>query len=186
MFRMYIVRLVTLLFFVLPLQSVAQSNHVILITVDGLAAYHLFDESLEIPNLRQLIAQGTMAESSETVFPSVTHPSHTTLVTGRLPIEHGVLNNNMRNRVTGETYHVTNKKRAESVKVPTLFDVAKKHGLKTAAFFWPETKSDAAIDFNMPEVLDVKNRPGPQAFDSPFFTRASPGQRARRSLRALL
>ena len=170
MFRIHTVRLMILLFFVLPLESVAQSNHVILITVDGLAAYHLFDESLEIPNLRQLIAQGTMAESSETVFPSVTHPSHTTLVTGRLPIEHGVLNNNMRNRATGEAYHVTNKKRAESVKVPTLFDIAKKQGLKTAAFFWPETKSDAAIDFNMPEVLDVKNRPGPQAFDSPFFT----------------
>ena len=163
MFRMRIFRMMTLLFFVLPLQSVAQSNHVILITVDGLAAYHLFDESLEIPNLRQLITQGAMAESSETVFPSVTHPSHTTLVTGRLPIEHGVLNNNMRNRVTGETYHVTNKTRAESVKVPTLFDIAKKHGLTTAAFFWPETKADGSIDLNMPEVLDVKNRPGPAA-----------------------
>jgi len=169
MFRTHVLRLVILLIFVLPMDSVAQSNHVILITVDGLAAYHLSDQSLEIPNLRDLINQGVMAESSETVFPSVTHPSHTTLVTGKLPIEHGVLNNNMRNRVTGETYHVTNKTRAESVKVPTLFDVAKKHGLTTAAFFWPETKSDPSIDFNMPEVLDVKDRPSPQAFDSPFF-----------------
>ncbi len=121
MFRISIFRLVTLLLFILPRESVAQSNHVILITVDGLAAYHLSDQSLEIPNLRELISQGAMAESSETVFPSMTHPSHTTLVTGKLPIEHGVLNNKMRNRFTGETYHVTNKTRAESVKVPTLF-----------------------------------------------------------------
>ena len=135
MSRMDIFRLVTLLIFVLPMESVAQSNHVILITVDGLAAYHLSDQSLEIPNLRDLISQGAMAESSETVFPSVTHPSPTTLVTGKLPIERGVLNNKMRNRVTRETYHVTNQKRVESVKVPTLFDAAKKHGLTTAAFF---------------------------------------------------
>ena len=122
MFRRYLFRLVALLILALPSESVAQSNHVILITVDGLAAYHLFDQSLEIPNLRDLINQGAMAQSSETVFPSVTHPSHTTLVTGKLPIEHGVLNNRMRNRVTGESYHVTNKTKAESVKVPTLFD----------------------------------------------------------------
>ena len=170
MFWMQVFRPVVLMMFVLVIESAAQSNHVILITVDGLAAYHLFDQSLEIPNLRALIDQGVMAESSETVFPSVTHPSHTTLVTGKRPIEHGVLNNNMRNRVTGETYHVTNKTRAESVKVPTLFDLAKKQGLKTAAFFWPETKADSSIDFNIPEVLDVKNRPGPRAFDSPFFS----------------
>ena len=53
MFRTYLFRLATLLFFILPVESVAQSNHVILITVDGLAAYHLFDQSLEIPNLRE-------------------------------------------------------------------------------------------------------------------------------------
>lgn len=127
MFRRYFIRLVSLLILVVPKDSPAESNHVILITVDGLAAYHLFDQSLEIPNLRDLINQGVMAESSETVFPSVTHPSHTTLLTGKLPIEHGVLNNRMQNRLTGEAYHVTNKTRAESVKVPTLFDVAKKH-----------------------------------------------------------
>jgi predicted AlkP superfamily pyrophosphatase or phosphodiesterase len=162
-------RLTILLLFVLPLEGLAQSSHVILITVDGLAAFHLSDHSLEIPNLRDLINHGVMAESSETVFPSVTHPSHTTLLTGKLPIDHGVLNNTMRNRVTGESYHVTNKSRAESVKVPTLFDLAKKQGLTTAAFFWPETKADPSIDFNIPEVLDAGNRPSPQALDSHFF-----------------
>jgi predicted AlkP superfamily pyrophosphatase or phosphodiesterase len=151
-----------------PIAAAAQSRHVILISVDGLAASHLADPGLEIPNLRTLISQGAMAESSETVFPSLTHPSHTTLITGKLPLEHGVLGNKMRHRLTGETYHVTNKKRSESIRVPTLFDAARKQGLATAAFFWPETRSDASIDFNLPEVLDVGDRPGPQAFDSAF------------------
>lgn len=147
----------------------AQSNHVVLITVDGLAAYHLFDSSLEIPNLRELIRDGVWAQSSETVFPSMTHPSHTTLITGRRPIAHGVLDNRMHNRVTGETFHITNRLRSESIKVPTLFDAAKQRGLTTAAFFWPETKGDPAIDFNMEEAFDDRDQPSAIIFEKPFL-----------------
>ena len=130
------------------------TRHVILVTVDGMAAYHLNNPELEIPNMRALIDRGVWAESSETIFPSVTHPSHTTLTTGVPPLEHGVLNNRMRNRITGETFQVTNLERSQSIKVPTLFDAAKKKGLSTAAFFWPETFHDKAVDYNIPEVLD--------------------------------
>ncbi|NOJ30218.1 MAG: hypothetical protein DA328_08645, partial [Nitrososphaeraceae archaeon] len=34
-----------------------------------------------------------------------------------------------------------------------LFDAAKKKGLPTASFFWPETKDDPSVDFNIPEVF---------------------------------
>lgn len=147
----------------------AQSNHVVLITVDGLAAYHLFDTSLEAPNLRELIRRGAWAESSETVFPSVTHPSHTTLITGRRPIAHGVLDNRMHNRLTGETFHITNKPRSEAIKVPTLFDAARKRKLTTAAFFWPETKGDPAIDFNTEEAFEDQGKPAAKIFEKPFL-----------------
>jgi predicted AlkP superfamily pyrophosphatase or phosphodiesterase len=42
--------------------------------------------------------------------------------------------------------------------VPTLFDAAKKKGLSTAAFFWPETKDDPSVDFNVPEVFTADRR----------------------------
>ena len=92
------------------------------------------------------------------MFPSVTHPSHTTLVTGVRPLRHGVINNRMTNRVTGERFHITNLDRTASVKVPTLFDVARRGGLSTAAFFWPETKNDPSIDFNVPEVFTAESK----------------------------
>lgn len=131
----------------------ASPRHVILISIDGFAAYHLDNPAIELPNIRALAAAGTQAASSETVFPSVTHPSHTTLITGVTPRQHGVVNNRVRDRRTGKSFHITNLPRSESVRVPTLFDVVHQKGLRTAAFFWPETKDDASIDDNVTEVF---------------------------------
>ena len=57
----------------------------------GLAAYHLADETLALPNLRELMAEGVRTQNSQTVFPSVTQPSHTSIVTGVSPRVHGVM-----------------------------------------------------------------------------------------------
>ena len=134
------------------------AEHVVLVSIDGFAAYHLTNQELELPNIRRLIRDGAWAASSETVFPSVTHPSHTTMLTGVEPRLHGVLSNNLTNRETSESFHPTNKPRMETVKVPTLFDAAKKKGLGTASFFWPETKDDPAVDFNVPEVFTPEHK----------------------------
>ena len=44
-----------------------------------------------LPNIRALIHVGVWADSSESVFPSITNPNHTTLITGMMPRKHGVL-----------------------------------------------------------------------------------------------
>lgn len=134
------------------------AKHVILVTIDGFAAYHLYNQQLRLPNIRELIDQGVWIASSETVFPSVTHPSHTTIVTGVEPRLHGVTDNTMTNRRTGETFFATNKRRKDIVRVPTIFDAAKRANLTTAAFFWPETKEDPAIDYNIPEVFTPERK----------------------------
>lgn len=134
-----------------------RSGHVVLVTIDGFANFHLKNAQLDIPTVRALARAGVEAESSETVFPSVTHPSHTTLITGVTPRRHGVLSNRVTNRLTGERFHVTNKARRDIVRVPTLFDAVRAAGRGTAAFFWPETKDDPSIDFNVPEVFASEN-----------------------------
>ena len=152
----------------LSARAVAQPEHVVLISIDGLAAYELDDDDVELPNLRELIKNGVRAESSETIFPSVTHPSHTTLVTGVVPKVHGVIGNRLVNRETGERFHITNKTHPESVRVPTIFDAAKSKGLVTAAFYWPESRDDPALDFNIPEVFNG-NAADPGAADPAFL-----------------
>jgi predicted AlkP superfamily pyrophosphatase or phosphodiesterase len=139
------------------------SRHVILITIDGFAAFHLANAAIDLPNIRALAAAGAAADSSETVFPSVTHPSHTTLVTGVTPRKHGVVDNTVIERRTGKRFHITNIPRRDSVRVPTLFDAVKKAGLRSAAFFWPETKDDPAIDFNIAEVFTASGGADPAA-----------------------
>lgn len=137
----------------------ADSAMVVLVSIDGFAAFHLKNPEVDLPVIRALARAGVEAESSETVFPSVTHPSHTTLVTGVRPLRHRVVSNQVVDRRTGERFHVTNKARTEIVKAPTLFDEAKRKGLSTAAFYWPETKDDPSIDFNVPEVFADTNVP---------------------------
>jgi arylsulfatase A-like enzyme len=139
------------------------SRHVILISIDGFAAFHLQNPALDLPNLRALAAAGVAAESSETVFPSLTHPSHTTLVTGVTPRRHGVVGNTVENHRTGERFHITNLPRRESVRVPTLFDAVHESGRRSAAFFWPETRDDPSIADNVAEVFRAGGGADPSA-----------------------
>jgi predicted AlkP superfamily pyrophosphatase or phosphodiesterase len=143
-------------------QALGTGRHVVVISVDGLAAYHLDNASLDLPNLRALATAGVSA-SAETVFPSMTHPAHTTLITGATPRQHGVVNNRVVDRRTGTRFHITNLSRAESIKVPTLFDVVSKAGGRTAALFWPETKDDTSITDNVAEVFAEQERAEPKA-----------------------
>jgi hypothetical protein len=92
---------------------------------------------------------------------------HTTLITGVTPRQHGVVNNRVRDRRTGKRFHITNLPRAESVRVPTLFDAVRARGLRSAAFFWPETRDDAAIDDNVAEVLTEPDEQAERAAVSP-------------------
>ena len=108
----------------------------ILVSIDGFAAYHLYNQQLQLSNIRELIDQGVWVASSETVFPSVTHPSHTTIVTGVEPRLHGVIDNTMVNRRTGESFFATNKPRKEIVRVPTIFDAAKRANLRRLRHFF--------------------------------------------------
>ncbi len=49
--------------------------------------------NVRISHLLQLKEQGSFAEGVVGVYPSVTYPSHTTIVTGRRPAEHGIYSN---------------------------------------------------------------------------------------------
>ena len=112
----------------------------ILITIDGGAAYHLDNPDLLLPNIRKMIAEGAWADKgSETIFPSVTNPSHSTIITGVLPIKHGDLENGLFDRKNDRTYPPNSLPHSEVFKVKTLFDAAKDRHLTTASIFWPET-----------------------------------------------
>ncbi len=131
----------------------AGTRHVLVISVDGLGAsfYMKPPPNVRMPNLVRLKEQGSFAEGVAGVYPSVTYPSHTTIVTGRLPVEHGIYSN-LSSREAGK-----NPRDwfwfSSAIKVATLWDEARRHHLTSAAVSWPVTVG-AAIDWNVPEIWD--------------------------------
>ena len=62
------------------------SRHVVMISIDGLkpSTYAAAGPS-KVPTLRRLAAEGAYTEGVVGVTPTVTYPSHTTLISGVLP-----------------------------------------------------------------------------------------------------
>src|SRR5678816_4397143 len=82
--------------FVLAGQAQAAAHRLLVISVDGLDWRYLRDRDalgLKIPNLRKLMAKSQIADGVVGVWPTITWPSHTTMLTGLRPDQHGILGN---------------------------------------------------------------------------------------------
>src|SRR5687767_4033816 len=97
------------------------SDHVVIISLDGLRpdAIAKFDAK----SIQRLMREGSYTLSAQTILPSKTLPSHTSMLTGEDVDEHGITWNT---NAVGDHGHVA---------VPTIFDVAHARGFHTAAFF---------------------------------------------------
>ena len=137
-----------------------RNAHVIMISIDGLVPDYYLEPArlgLRVPNLVRMKLEGAYAEGVEGIFPTVTYPAHTTLITGVRPAVHGIVQNRIFEAPTApqtrEWYWY-----ADSVKTETLWSMAKKAGLVTASVGWPVTVG-ADIDYNVPEIFDPKENP---------------------------
>src|SRR5215510_12226746 len=123
---------------------------VLVISIDGMDQRYLSERDilgLKIPNLKRLIREGQWSAGVIGVVPTVTWPSHTTMITGLDPSEHGILNNR-RPASEGGNYYWS----VDLLKTTTLLDAAHGAGFKTATITWPVTVN-AASDFNLPEYF---------------------------------
>src|SRR4051812_35650747 len=122
----------------------------LVISIDGMRPDYVTQadrHSLDIPYLRAMMKEGAYAQDVTGVNPTVTYPSHTTLVTGVAPAEHGIYNNTPfdptgRNRDGWYWYAV-------DIRVPTLFDAVAAAHRTTANVEWPVTVGAKGIGFNI-------------------------------------
>jgi predicted AlkP superfamily pyrophosphatase or phosphodiesterase len=129
-------------------------KHVVLVSVDGLSASYLTDQRAQMPNLRSMAKQGVSAQGMVTTFPSVTWPSHTSLITGTFPARHGVIGNSVWNRETQQEVKYIGDPvltKDEAIRVPTLYDVAHKAGLSTASVIWPCSNGAQTLNWMIPD-----------------------------------
>lgn len=129
----------------------------LVLSIDGLDHRYLRDcdkLNLNIPNLRRLMKEGELASGVIGIAPTVTWPSHTTMITGVRADQHGILSNRRPASEGGEYYNSAN-----LLKVRTLWHAARDRGLKTAAITWPVTV-DADLTYNLPEFFRRRNGGG--------------------------
>ncbi len=124
----------------------------VVISIDGLRPDYITAADVhgsKVPNLRGLMKDGAFAEGVTGVIPTVTYPSHTTLMTGVWPAKHGILGNAtfdpLQKNYQGWYWY------AEDIRVPTLWDAAAAAGRTTASIQWPATVG-AKITWDIPEV----------------------------------
>jgi predicted AlkP superfamily pyrophosphatase or phosphodiesterase len=142
--------------------SAAAPHKLMVLSVDGLDWRYIRDADrlgLKIPNLRRLVTRSQYADGVIGVWPTVTWPSHTSIITGARPDQHGILNNGRGPLDPALSYWSANK-----LQVPTLWQCAGEHGLTTAAVTWPVTM-EAKITWNLPEVF-VRRNGGSMDLDS--------------------
>jgi predicted AlkP superfamily pyrophosphatase or phosphodiesterase len=123
----------------------------VMISIDGLRPDYITAadaHGAKVPNLRRFLKEGTYAEGVVGVLPTVTYPSHTTLVTGVWPAKHGILANTtfdpLQENFQGWYWY------ADDIRVPTLWDAAAQAGRTTASIQWPVTVG-ARVTWNIPE-----------------------------------
>lgn len=139
-------------FFGLAASETAMAAPVLLVSIDGLRPDYVTQadkHGLKIPNLRRFISEGAHAEGVVGVVPTITYPSHTTLVTGVWPAEHGIYSNNtfdpLQENLAGWYWY------AQDEKAMTLWQAADAAGIVTASVNWPVTVSAPGVRYNLAE-----------------------------------
>ncbi|WP_433742329.1 alkaline phosphatase family protein [Falsibacillus pallidus] len=123
-------------------------NYLIVISFDCLSGLD-FPILEQLQNFKAFLHKASYSKNVESIYPSVTYPCHATIVTGKYPKNHGIINNTFIQPGWDSPDWYWERK---YIKGTTLYDEAKKAGLKTAALLWPVT-AKADIDYNMPEIF---------------------------------
>lgn len=127
-----------------------KEKHLIVVSVDALVFEDL-EYAKTLPAFGRLMREGSRIERIRTIYPSLTHPVHATMMSGNPAGVTGVVSN--------ELFTPGNLERPwfnvlDQMKCKTIFHVAHEAGLTTAACRWPLTaRGGEVIDYLIPEVL---------------------------------
>src|ERR687888_2825602 len=123
-------------------------KHIVVLDIVGLELDHI--ESDLLPNIRNIAAEGEAAKM-EPVFPALTCPVQSSILSGKYPNQHGIIANGLYDR---SNYVVSFWEQSSAlVQTDRVWDIAKKKdksssssslsssfsNLKTAVLFWQNT-----------------------------------------------
>ncbi len=101
------------------------------------------------PNFKTFIEEGAFCDTVYSVYPSLTYPAHSAIVSGKMPNHHRIVNNTK--------FQPARKKpdwlyKEKYINGKTIVDVAKEKGMTIATLLWP-VMGGAKVKYNIPEIL---------------------------------
>ena len=125
------------------------NSHLVVISVDALVFEDVADLA-ELPNIAQFFRCGSVVKSVTTVYPSLTHTVHASMITGNPPAVTNVPSNTHFLAPGADTIWYN---KLEELGCPSLFHLTKDQGLTSSACRWPLTAEGFEhIDYLIPEV----------------------------------
>ena len=153
----YIRILISLIVCAAAFAQSGSNQALLMISIDGMrpdAVLKADDHGLKIPNLRRILKDGAHATAVRGVLPTVTYPSHTTLLTGVWPAKHHIYSNvtfdPLDKNLQGWYWY------SEDIAVPTLWEAVSKSGRLVGSVSWPVSVGARGISYNVPEYWRAK------------------------------
>jgi predicted AlkP superfamily pyrophosphatase or phosphodiesterase len=136
----------------LAFQTPVPKPALLLISIDGLRPDTVLEADrygLKIPRLRRILREGAHAQGVRGVLPTVTYPSHTTLLTGVWPAKHGIYSNvsfdPFEDNMAGWKWY------SEDIQTPTLWEIAAHAGMDVGSVSWPVSVGAPGVKYLVPE-----------------------------------
>ena len=114
------------------------SKHLIVASIDAMVFEDL-EYCKTLPNFSKIMDGAAIIERVRTIYPSVTHPVHATLITGNPAGVTGAVNNSIFNPEEPDVEDEVWYNFMNQLKCETIFHAAKRAGLTTATSSWPMT-----------------------------------------------
>ena len=129
-----------------------KKRHLVVISVDALVYEDICDTS-RLPLFEKLIKGGSLIKNVRTIYPSLTHPVHASIITGQTAGKTGIISNTLFTPGTADMPWYNN---LGDIRCETLFDIAHRAGLTSAVCHWPVTATAGEkIDYLIPELMDA-------------------------------
>lgn len=108
----------------------AKEQTVVLISIDGMRWDYI--EKHGAPNLKAMGDRGVRAQKLIPVYPTKTFPNHLSIITGLLPVNHGIVDNKFCDKARNNECYSMGKGFTDSTWVSgtPLWNLAKMQGLK--------------------------------------------------------
>ena len=129
-------------------------KHLIVVSVDALVFEDL-EYARTLPNFARLLDGCSMIERVKTIYPSVTHPVHASILTGAPAGVTGIVNNSIFKPHAPDRDNKQWYNRLGEIKCDTLLHAARRAGLSTAVSTWPVTADGGdVVDYLVPSALN--------------------------------